>query len=221
MPTPLTELPCRALLATPAGDAPAGAVIVLHEWWGLNAQIAAFLDQLAAEGWLALGLDLYEGEVATEPAQAMALSNRMQTADAIERVRAAQAWLAAHPRSNGRVGLTGFCLGGAITLAAACHVPGLAAAAPFYGLPLPRFADFSRLQAAVQGHYGLHDPILANERVDALEQALQAAGARAQIFRYDAGHAFMREGDPAAFVPEAAASARARLFAFLHAELDG
>ena len=127
--------------------------------------------------------------------------------------------LRSRPRSNGRVAVTGFCLGGAMAIAAACAVPGLAAAVPFYGIPKPEYVDWSRCEAPILGHYGAKDPMIAMERPQALADAARAAGRSFALHFYDAGHAFMREGDPSAYDAPSASQAWERTVAFLRERL--
>lgn len=211
--------PSRGALALPPGDATAGAVLLVHEWYGLNDDLRRLADRFAAAGFVALAVDLYDGLVATDAAEAMRLSGALKTADAVRIIAAAADAARALPRCNGRVGVTGFCLGGAMTLAAACSVPGLAAAVPFYGVPKAEFVDWSRCEAPVMGHYGARDPIIPVERPQALAEAARAAGRSFELHVYEAGHAFMREGDPSAYDAPSAALAWERTVAFLRARL--
>jgi carboxymethylenebutenolidase len=100
------------------------------------------------------------------------------------------------PDSNGKVCIAGFCMGGAVALAAAGCVDGLglSAAATFCGMPPSRYRDVQRFQAPVMGHYGLRDPLLPVAQPQAMFDSLAAAGKRALFYAYDAGHAFMRNG---------------------------
>ncbi|MFO0569629.1 MAG: dienelactone hydrolase family protein [Polyangiaceae bacterium] len=165
----------RAALGEPsAGGAP--GLVLIHEWWGLNDDMRSLVDRFAAEGFRALALDLYGGRVTSDPAVAMQLATELKTLEAIPLVEAAVAELKS--RGSARVGITGFCLGGAVALAAACHVGELAACVPFYGLPRPEHADHSE-PAPILGHYGAKDPMATEERVRGVQAAArQGAGAR-------------------------------------------
>ena len=175
--------------------------------------------RFAAEGFIALAVDLYDGRVATDAPEAMQLSSALKTPDAVRIIAAAAEALRALPRSNGRVAVTGFCLGGAMAIAAACGVPGLAAAVPFYGIPRAEYVDWSRCEAPILGHYGAKDPIIAAERPQALADAARAAGRSFELHLYDAGHAFMREADDAVYDAPSAAQAWERTVAFLRERL--
>jgi carboxymethylenebutenolidase len=206
-------------LALPGGSAPAPAVIVVQEWWGLNDDMRRVASRLADAGFVALAVDLYGGRVATVREEAMQLAMAMKTPEALEVIRGALAALRAHPRCTGKVGITGFCLGGAVALAAACNVEGIGAAVPFYGIPLPQYADYANVKAPIQGHYGEKDPVIPAEKPRAAEAAVRAAGGEAEMFLYDAGHAFMREGDPEAYHEASATLAWERALTFFKAKL--
>ena len=212
---PALDRSVHGALALPAGAAPAGAVILVHEWYGLNDDLKRLAERFAAAGFLALAVDLYDGRVATDAPEAMQLSSALQTPDAVAIIAAAATALRAHPRANGKVAVTGFCLGGAMAIAAACGVPGLAAAVPFYGIPKPEYVDWSRCEIPLLGHYGAKDPIIPNERPQSLADAARAAGRSFELHFYDAGHAFMRERDPAMYDAPSAALAWERTVAFL------
>lgn len=207
-------------LALPAGTGAAGAVIVVHEWWGLNDDIRRIAERLAAEGFIALAIDVYGGKVTTDATRALQYANEMQTADALETIRSAVAALKAHPRSNGRVAVTGFCLGGAVSLAAAFQVEGLAAALPFYGNPKADFVDFAKPVPPIEGHYAADDPFVDVSRTRAIARGVVEAGGVFDLHVYEAGHAFMREGDSHAYEPVAAKIAWERSLRFLRAHVS-
>lgn len=206
----------QGALARPE-DGGKGAVIVVHEWYGLNDDIKRICDRFASEGIAALGVDLYGGRATSDDAEAMQLVNELKTADAIEIVKGALAKLRA--LGFDKVGVTGFCLGGAMSLAAGCNVEGLAAVVPFYGTPRDEFLDFSRAKAPILGHYGKNDPIIPVARVESIEKRARDAGADITLHLYDAGHAFMRQADPKAYVEAASKLAWERTITFLRKNL--
>ncbi|MCC7542573.1 MAG: dienelactone hydrolase family protein [Deltaproteobacteria bacterium] len=213
------EPPVRCELAIPPGDGRTPALIVVHEWWGLNDDIRAQTERFAGTGFLALAVDLYAGRSTSDAAQAMELSTVMKTADAMRVVAAAAARLREHPRCNGKVGITGFCLGGAMSIAAACTVDGIDAAVPFYGIPRDEFSDFARTTTPISAHYGTRDPIVSSTRAEGLATRAAEAGRRFDLHLYDAGHAFMRAADPSCYDAAAATLAWDRAVAFLRETL--
>jgi len=193
-------------------------IVVIQEWWGLNDQICGVADRFARAGYNALAPDLYQGRVTAVPDEANHLMEGLDFAGATHQdLRGAAQHLRAQ---SGRVAAIGFCMGGALTIAAAVHVPEVAAAVCFYGIPPKDFADPARIRVPFQGHFANRDDWCTPAAVDALERALQAAGARAEIYRYDAAHAFMNERSQAYHLASADA-AWARMAAFLKAQIGG
>ena len=208
-----------AAVALPAGDVRAPAVIIVHEWWGLNGDMREIAERFAAEGFLALAVDLYGGRSAKVREEAVTLMQELRTPAAMEVVRDAVRYLKGHPRCTGKVGITGFCLGGGMALAAACSVEGLSAIVPFYGIPPEEHADYTRVRAPVLAHFGAQDPLIPVERPRAVEAAIRAAGGEIELCLYDAGHAFMRSGDPEVHHAPSADLAWSRTLAFLRRHL--
>lgn len=205
-------------LALPAGAGPAPTLVVVQEWWGLNAQIEGMVDRFAAAGFVALAPDLYRGVVAKDATEANRLMTELDGQRALADLEGAVAHLRAHPRGNGKVAITGFCMGGAYALAAACFVRGLACSVPFYGIP-PRH-DWKLVDAPIQCHVARHDTWVTPARAEQIQQALAALGKRMDLHVYEADHAFMNERRPEVYAPEAAALAWERAVAFLHQHTD-
>lgn len=169
----------------------APGVVVIQEWWGLQGQIKAVCDRLAEAGFHALAPDLYGGKVipyhdSAAASAAMGTLDFLQTTD--EAVRGAVKHLAAR---GGKVGLTGFCMGGAVTVIGAVRIPELSAAVSFYGLPPESVAAPKEIRVPLQGHFASHDDWCTPTAVNEFEKKLRAAGKTAEIFRYDGHHAFM------------------------------
>jgi carboxymethylenebutenolidase len=135
-------------------------------------------------------------------------------------IEAGARWLAGQARSNTRVAVTGFCLGGAMTLAAACNIEGLGAAVPFYGTPKDEYANGWRAKAPILGHYAKNDGFVSIERARAVAAMVNANGGSFELHEYDAGHAFMREADPTAYHAPSADLAWARTITFLNKHLS-
>jgi len=188
-------------LATPASGAGIG-VIVLQEWWGLVPQIKAVCDRLAEEGFTALAPDLYHGEFAehTEMDKAGELMTGLPPERAARDMSAAIDYLLDHDACrSGTVGVTGFCMGGMLTLMiAALEGDRVGAAAPFYGAPLGDGApNWSGLTAKVEGHFAASDDFFPPDAVTALGDELRGAGKDVTFHVYDGtGHAFTNEENP-------------------------
>jgi len=177
--------------ATP--DKPEGApgVVVIQEWWGLNDQIRGIADRLAACGYFALVPDLYRGKSTVEQEEAHHLMDSLNFADAASQdIAGAVAYL---KQRSKKVAVTGFCMGGALTVLALCNVPDLSAGVVWYGVPPLEYIDASRIKVPVLGHWATQDAFFPIETVDALEAKFRDAGVDAQFHRYLAYHAFANE----------------------------
>lgn len=179
-------------LAEPAGGMAAPGVVVIQEWWGLNDQIRGVAERLAAAGYRALVPDLYRGKLALAANEAEHLMNDLDFADAAgQDVRGAVQYLKAS--GSARVGVSGYCMGGALTLLAAVFVPELDAAVPYYGYPPLEFIDAGKITAPLLGHWAIEDLPFPIAKVTELEDKLAAAGVRFEFHRYQARHAFANE----------------------------
>ena len=126
-------------LAQPAGQADAPALVVIQEWWGLNDQIRGVADKMAAAGYRALVPDLYRGKMTSEAEEANHLMTSLDFGDAAgQDVRGAVQYL---KTNSAKVGVTGFCMGGALTVLAAVNVPETDAGVIWYGYPPLEFID--------------------------------------------------------------------------------
>ncbi len=214
---------CSGYLATPRSGRGAG-IVVIQEWWGLVPHIKDVCDRLGREGFVALAPDLYHGKTAKEPDEAGKLAMSLNLEEAARDINGAVSWLAAGEQTTGnRVGIVGFCMGGALTLFAAAQNPTLAAVVAFYpalGLPAAQNLDVARIKGAVLAHFGEHDHAYTREQVAELERKLQEAGADVEFFWYpEADHAFFNDDRPEAHRPEAAQLAWDRTLAFFRKHL--
>src|SRR5450755_789523 len=129
-------------------------------------------------------------------------------------------WLKAQPRSNGKVGVVGFCLGGALTLASTAVLPGIACAVPFYGIPDLSKLDLGRVTAPILAHFAERDDWASPEKARLIEADLKARGKAIELHVYEgAGHAFMRDTDSTKYHEASATLAWARTVAFLREHL--
>ena len=182
----------QGYLAEPKGGGSAPGMVVIQEWWGLNDQIKGVADKLAAAGYRALVPDLYRGKVALEANEANHLMTGLNFADAAgEDVRGA----VQHLKASGskKAGVTGFCMGGALTLLSAVNVPEADAAVAWYGFPPLEYIDASKIKAPLMAHWASKDEFFAIAKVDELEKKLRAANVKFEFHRYDAQHAFANE----------------------------
>jgi len=184
---------CPGYLATPS-RAGAPGVVVIQEWWGLNPQIRATADRLADAGFRALAPDLFRGKIAKDRNEAGHLMSGLDFPDAAEQdVRGAVQYL---KQESAKVGVTGFCMGGALTIVAAVKVPEMDAGACFYGVPPPQIADSRSIAIPMIYHFADRDDWVTPKVVSDLETAVEGSKSAHTIYRYDAEHAFMNEARP-------------------------
>jgi carboxymethylenebutenolidase len=174
-------------------------LVVIQEWWGLVPHIKDVCDRFAVEGFAALAPDLYRGEATTEPDEAGKLMMALNIEQAAKDMSGAVAKL---QEVTGRdaVGVTGFCMGGGLALALACLRPdAVKACVPWYGV-IPWEAaqpDWSKLEAAVQGHYAELDGFFGPEAVAKLQQTLDDLGKEADLHVHPGvDHAFFNDTRP-------------------------
>lgn len=203
-----------------AAKAGAPGLVVIQEWWGLNEQIKGITDRFAAAGFNALAPDLYAGRVVPyhDSAAANAEMTSLNFLDATDQIlRGAAQKLKAEGAA--KAGVTGFCMGGAMTILAAARVPEFAAGAPFYGLPPAAAAGPADVKIPLQGHFALQDDWCTPQAVANFEAGLKKAGKPHEFFSYDAHHGFMNEKRPDVHQAKAAEEAWARVVAFFRKQL--
>ena len=178
-------------LAEPASGAKAPGMVVIQEWWGLNDQIRGVADKLAQAGYRALVPDLYRGKTAVDAKEANHLMTGLNFADAAgQDIRGAVQYL---KKVSPKVGVTGFCMGGALTVLSAVHVPEMDAGVIWYGYPPLEYVDASKIKAPLLGHWGTEDQAFPIGPVDELEKKLRAANVKFEFHRYNCKHAFANE----------------------------
>jgi carboxymethylenebutenolidase len=177
----------------PGGHAPFPAVVVVHEWWGLNDHIKHWADRLAADGYAALAVDLYGGKTATNRDDALKL---MQAAGAdvpkaVATMRAAFDFLGTDKRvAATKRGVLGWCFGGGMSLQLALAEPKLDACVVYYGTLVTDSKQLAAIPCPLLGIFGNKDTGITPASVDAFEKAMKEAGRECAIHRYDANHAF-------------------------------
>ncbi len=169
-------------------DAP--GVVVIQEWWGLQDQIKSVADTYAAAGFDAIIPDLYAGVVVPYHDEEAA-GREMDALDFLSatdlQVKAAADYLA---RPGRKIGLTGFCLGGIVSILGAIRLDVFAASSCYYGLPSPDQGHPAEVKIPIQGHFALGDTWCTPEMVDVFEAGLMVAGKDFEIYRYDCDHGF-------------------------------
>ena len=174
-----------------AGPTGAPAIVVIQEWWGLNDQIRGVADRLARAGFTALVPDLYRGKSTVEAEEAHHLMTGLNFGDAASQdIRGAVQHLAA---TGVKVGVTGFCMGGALTVLSLAMAPEAAAGVVWYGYPPLEYVDASKIRVPVMAHWATQDQPFPIATVDTLEEKFKAAGVTYSGHRYLAHHGFANE----------------------------
>lgn len=195
-------------------------LVILQEWWGMNQQIQDEAKEIAEQGdFVALVPDLYRGNVATDRETAGHYMSGLDWSGAVKDISGAAKYLLS--KGCTKVGVTGFCMGGALSLASAALAKEISAAAPFYGIPSAELCDVGQIKIPVQCHFGSLDDIVgfsSPKDVEALRVKLEAGKVNFQIYSYDANHAFTNPTIPN-YNKEACTLALQRMIAFMKENL--
>ena len=199
MPSEMLKFPsngsqAEGYLAVPDTLDRSPGVVVIQEWWGLVPHIKNVAERFASEGFVALAPDLYHGRSTAEPDEANKLMLDMKRDVALRDLNGAVSFLASHPMCTGKVGTVGFCLGGGLSLLAACSNSQVAAYVDFYGVLPGGQPDCRQLAAPVLGLFGELDPWVPRDAVEKLEQELRESGKTVETVVYEnAEHAFFND----------------------------
>lgn len=210
-------------LATPAGGGPFPAVVLIHEWWGLNDWIRANADEFARRGYAALAIDLYRGKVAASGEEAHELMRGLPEGRAGRDLKSAVAYLRGLPAvGKEKIGTIGWCMGGGYSLMAAMSVKGLAGSVICYGRLVSEQAEIKSIGAPLLGIFGGADRGIPVESVKDFEKAARKAGKQVEMAIYpEAGHAFMNQNNKGSYREEDTADAWKRIFGFFAVRLGG
>ena len=177
-----------AALGVPAA-LPAPAVMLVHEWWGLNDQIKSVAAALADAGYLALAIDLYDGQVTGDPGKARELVGAVNAEAATDTCASWVGWLRNHENGTGKVGTVGWCFGGGWSLNASLAAP-VDATIVYYGRVKKGREQLAALAGPVLGHFATRDRWINQEMVDGFEAEMAAAGRSVENHWYEADHGF-------------------------------
>ncbi len=212
-------------LAVPEGEGPFPALVIIHEWNGLQDRVRQLADDFADEGYVTLAADLFQGRTGSNRDENMALVQEAQADQAgmIANLNAAVAYLKGRPDVTGRVGAMGWCFGGGVALSFGLDGDNHDATAIFYGRLVDDPEVVARLDHEVYGTFAALDQGPSPESVAAFEAALQAAGVENDLHIYDdVNHGFWLrvDGDPEVRTGPAA-DAWERLKAYLGRTIGG
>jgi carboxymethylenebutenolidase len=211
----------QGILYTPTGKGPFPALVVIHEWWGLNDWVKDQASKLADQGYAALAIDLYRGKVATTSDMAHELSRGLPE-DRVQRdLHAAVEFLKAQPNiKKDRIGAIGWCMGGGWSLDVALHEPDLAADVVNYGRLETDLDALKKINAPILGIFGAQDRGITPDDVHKFEQSMKQLGKKVDVKIYDdAGHAFENPNNKDGYRAADTADAWKRTVDFLAATL--
>jgi len=210
----------KAFEARPKKGKKFPAVIVIHENRGLTPHIKDVTNRMASEGFLALAPDALSpvGGTPEDAGKAREMFGKLVPEETTKNFVAAVKYLKSHPNSNGKVGCTGFCWGGAMTNQVAVNCENLDAAAPYYG-SVPKTEDVPKIKAPILAHYAENDERI-NAGIPAFEEALKANKKEYQIYKYPGTqHAFNNDSNPERYNEEQAKIAWKRTVDFFTEKL--
>ncbi|MCA9751016.1 MAG: dienelactone hydrolase family protein, partial [Gemmatimonadetes bacterium] len=203
----------------PAGEPPFPAVVVIQEWWGLNDHIRHWTDRLAADGYAALAVDLYDGTVATDRDGALAAMQAVKDERASEIIRAGLDFLKGDERVQASaLGTIGWCFGGGWSFRAGLQNPDVKAIVMYYGRMTDDPTELAKIRGHLCGVFGNRDQGIPPDVVNAFDEGLTKAGVPHEIWRYDADHAFANPSS-ARYDEKSAEDAWGHVRAFLAREL--
>jgi carboxymethylenebutenolidase len=211
----------QGILYTPTGKGPFPALIVIHEWWGLNDWVKDQASKLADQGYAALAVDLYRGKVATTPDVAHEIMRGVPEDRAKRDLHAAFDFLASQPNvKKDRIGSIGWCMGGGYSLDVALQEPTLAAAVINYGHLATETDALKKINAPILGLFGAQDRGIPPADVKKFGATLDQLGKKIDIKIYDdAGHAFENPNNKEGYREADAADAWKRTVDFLSSTL--
>jgi carboxymethylenebutenolidase len=208
-------------LALPDAPGPHAAVIVIHEWWGLNDWVKEQAEKLASLGYVALAVDLYRGKVATNAEEAHELMRGLPQDRGVQDLKAAVTYLGTRKDVRpDRIGSIGWCMGGGFSIQLTVHDPRLRACVVNYGALPTDPNDLQQIGAAVLGNFGADDHGITVADVEAFKKGMTNAQRVFEVKIYPgAGHGFMNPNNKDGYRPEAAADAWSRIINFLKGAL--
>ena len=211
----------QGVLYAPRGKGPFPALVVIHEWWGLNDWVKDQASKLADQGYVTLAVDLYRGKVATTPDQAHEIMRGVPEDRAKRDLHAAVEFLKSQPNVKpDRIGSIGWCMGGGYSLDVALQEPALAATVINYGHLATDPEALKKINAPILGLFGAQDRGITPDDVHKFEQALKQLGKKIDIKIYDdAGHGFENPNNKDGFRAEDAADAWRCITGFLASTL--
>ena len=206
-----------AFVARPDEVEKAPAIIIVHEWWGLNRHIEDIARRFAEEGFIAVAADLFEGKTTKDAQEASKLMGALKLEDGLARLQVVLKRLRATPEVTS-VGVAGFCMGGTYALLLACKAK-VEASAPFYG-DMPDMSVVGKLSCPVLFIGAEKDQWITVEKMNRLDAALKQYGKEGEVRIYKgADHAFFNDTRPEVYSRADAEDAWKRVIEFFNERL--
>ena len=187
----------------------AAAVILIQEWWGINEHIRDIAGRYANEGYVCVAPDLYRGKIASNPEEASKMMRALEIEDGMETISSGMN-AAQQTFQIDQFAITGYCMGGTFALRAACEIPELKAAAPFYG-DIPEEAILKNLKVPTLFIAGKRDAWINPAKVNGLKEVAAKYNLPVEVVSYDADHAFFNNTRPEVYNAQAAEDAWRRV----------
>ena len=206
----------HGVLYRPQGAGSFPAIVIIHEWWGLNDWVKQQAQMFAEHGYVTLAVDLYRGQVATDPEMAHELMRALPQDRGVAYLRSGVAYLKTltYVKPN-RIGAAGWCMGGSFAMQLAIAEPSLRAVAINYGAPETEPAQLKKIHAALLGNFGAQDRGITPKDVSDFAAAMKSIGHPVDVKEYpDAGHAFQNPNNKSGYRPADTSDADRRMFAF-------
>lgn len=206
----------RGVLYRPKGAGPFPAIVVIHEWWGLTPWVKDQAKMFAERGYVTLAVDLYRGQVATDPEMAHELMRALPQDRGLMYLKSGLAYLKTLKFVEpDRIGAVGWCMGGSFAMQFAIAAPSLRAVAINYGAPETDPTQLKKIRAAILGNFGAHDHGITPDDVKDFAKEMKKIGHPVNVKEYpDAGHAFQNPDNKGGYRPADTADADARMFRF-------
>ena len=212
----------HGLLYAPSTSGPHPAIVVIHEWWGLNDWIKEQAANFADQGYVTLAVDLYRGKTASDPETAHELMRGLPQDRGVRDLVAAANYLKGLKSVNAhRIGAVGWCMGGGFAAQLAVADPDLRAVAINYGSLPTDPAALKQIRAAILGNFGGLDKGITPQDVNDFASAMKSLGKPVNVKIYpDAGHAFENPNNQGGYRPADAKDAEERMKVFFHDNLQ-
>ncbi len=213
----------HGVLYTPEGGGPFPAIVIIHEWWGLDSWVKQQAKMFAEQGYVTLAVDLYRGRVTSDPEVAHELMRGLPQDRGVRDLISAVEYLKTlKVVERDRIGAAGWCMGGNFAMQMAIADASLRAVAINYGAPATDPAQLKKIHAAILGNFGARDRGITPEDVREFAAEMQTLGHPVDVKEYaDAGHAFENPNNKGGYRAADTADADQRMFAFFAHYLKG